>query len=309
MKLEHIVIASDLSAACRATHPHAAAWVQATGARVTLLNVDELSGRSQSGLVGAVGGYLDALRGARGRRIEETLADLERRGLEADLEVVPGQPRAAIDRWVRVHGVDLVIMTKRSRSALEGVLLGSTVSRYLRLASVPVLVVPDTPSGEDALQASYHHVLTGTDCGDAARPGLAAAAAVAQALGAGLTAAHVVEEPAWGQALAVEVLGARPDGDAGASLDAIRERLQAVLRDARYDDAVATVVRAADAAEGLVEVTRAAAVDLIAVPSTGKGPLERVLLGSTTERLVKTAPVPVLVFPREWLDSPKRWTR
>lgn len=309
MKLEHIVIASDLSAACRATHPHAAAWAQATGAQVTLLNVDELAGRSPSGLAGAVGGYLDALRGARGRRVEETLSDLERRGVEASLEVVPGQPRAAIDKWVREHDADLVIMTKRSRSALEGVLLGSTVSRYLRLASVPVLVVPDTPWGDDDLTASYNHVLTGTDCGDTARRGLAAAAAVAQALGAGLTAAHVAEQPAWGQAFAVEVMGTRPDGDSGASLDETRDRLQGVLHDARYDDAVATVVRAADAAEGLAQVAQATSADLIAVPSTGKGPLERVLLGSTTEKLVKMASVPVLVFPRDWLDSAQRWIR
>jgi len=309
MKLEHIVIASDLSTACRATHPHAAAWARATGARVTVLNVDELAGRSQSGLAGAVGGYLDALRGARGRRVEETLADLERRGVDAALEVVAGQPRAAIDRWVRSHDVDLVVMTRRSRTGLEGALLGSTVSRYLRLASVPVLVVPDAPSDDDEPGARYHHVLTGTDCGDTARRGLAAAAAVAQTLGAGLTAAHVAEQPAWAQALAVEVLGARPEGEAGASLDEIRDQLQGILRDARYDDAVATVVRAADAAEGLVEVAEATSADLLAVPSTGKGPLERVLLGSTTEKLVKIAPVPVLVFPREWLDSDKRWAR
>ena len=50
-----------------------------------------------------------------------------------------------------------------------------------------------------------------------------------------------------------------------------------------------------DVARRILEVTRAAEIDLIALATHGRSGLDRVLFGSVTEHVLRRAPVPVLV--------------
>jgi nucleotide-binding universal stress UspA family protein len=59
----------------------------------------------------------------------------------------------------------------------------------------------------------------------------------------------------------------------------------------------ATVRTYATAVDGLCALAEEIGIDLIVIPSTGKGRIQRWLLGSTTERLTKRSHVPVLVLP------------
>ena len=49
--------------------------------------------------------------------------------------------------------------------------------------------------------------------------------------------------------------------------------------------------------EGIVAYTESEGIDVIVMATHGRAGLDRVLLGSVTERVVRTSPVPVLVIP------------
>ncbi|MCB9740954.1 MAG: universal stress protein, partial [Deltaproteobacteria bacterium] len=56
------------------------------------------------------------------------------------------------------------------------------------------------------------------------------------------------------------------------------------------------VVAAEDAAPAIVAAALQDAVDLVVVAAGSKGPLETLLLGSTTEAVLRLSPLPVLVL-------------
>jgi len=55
--------------------------------------------------------------------------------------------------------------------------------------------------------------------------------------------------------------------------------------------------RIGDVAAAIIDVTKEKAVDAIVVGKRGAGPVERLLLGSVSRKLVNLAPVPVIVIP------------
>jgi nucleotide-binding universal stress UspA family protein len=59
-------------------------------------------------------------------------------------------------------------------------------------------------------------------------------------------------------------------------------------------------VRTGPAVEVIIDSARECRADLIVVGSHGMSGAERIVFGSTTEGLLRRAPIPVLVTPREW---------
>lgn len=76
----------------------------------------------------------------------------------------------------------------------------------------------------------------------------------------------------------------------------------------REDDplkVVATVIRAASAAHAITDYARTNAIDLIIVGTHGRGAVSRFLMGSVAERVVRSAPCPVLTVrahERDFVD-------
>jgi nucleotide-binding universal stress UspA family protein len=78
-----------------------------------------------------------------GAAVDQALAQADRLGVEADSEVVEGDPPVELLRLAETHGADMIVVGSRGLGALAGTLLGS-VSRWLVThADVPVLVVKE----------------------------------------------------------------------------------------------------------------------------------------------------------------------
>ena len=60
-----------------------------------------------------------------------------------------------------------------------------------------------------------------------------------------------------------------------------------------------TVVREGAAAENIVQYAQEKGIDLIIMGTRGQGGIQRFLLGSTTDRVLRTGHLPVLVVPPE----------
>ena len=136
-------------------------------------------------------------------------------------------------------------------------------------------------------------ILTATDFSRASDVALRYAAAFAKAFDAEVILCHVLERPDFMSNLP-------PVGEAyfPADLDELREkharvRCEQVLAAVGLSQARVLLLHGSPAGE----ITRAAAaeaVDLIIAGTHGRGAIAHLLLGSVAERIVRTAPCPVL---------------
>jgi len=63
------------------------------------------------------------------------------RGMDVELEVLEGSPEKQIVDFADEWGADLVVMGKHGKHGVGRIMMGSTVSRVLRKAPCPVMVV------------------------------------------------------------------------------------------------------------------------------------------------------------------------
>ena len=144
-------------------------------------------------------------------------------------------------------------------------------------------------------------ILATTDFSDASRAGVRYAVALAEKLGAAVALAHVVEPPSRMAGMEGVVL-ARTDSEVTALA---RTQLETLAeRESAGDLRLTACVRTGKPFHEIALAARERAADLIVIATHGYTGLEHVLLGSTTERVVRHAPCPVLTVPARAL--PKR---
>lgn len=205
-----------------------------------------------------------------------------------------GIPHENILQFVGDHDIDLVAMGTHGRTGLQRYLVGSVTERVLRRSSVPVL----TTHLDGGQLPTYEHLLVPTDGSEGARNALDHAIDIATAAGARVTVLSVVDSRAFTGGF-----------ETGPTLPDIREQLETYAEDAV--DALQTHVSEANVdVEGAVtvglpadEITSYAEdhdADLVVVGTHGRSGLERLILGSVTERVVRTSETPVLAV------TPKR---
>jgi nucleotide-binding universal stress UspA family protein len=148
---------------------------------------------------------------------------------------------------------------------------------------------------EEANMIEINHILCPVDLSDCSGRAFARAVALARWYQAQLTVLHVAASP-------LVDLPPIPMGE--------REREQRVgelqrFTGARMDDVpVELVVReSADVAQAILDEIAALRADLLVVGSHGRSGVQRLLLGSVAERVVRQAPCPTLVVPRAAGDS------
>ncbi len=190
---------------------------------------------------------------------------------------------AAILNYADDQAVDLIIMGTHSRKGVSRLFLGSTAAEVVRSAQVPVLVVGrDQPANA----SGYQCILCPVDFSRASAGALRQAAALAQSFEAQLVVAHVVEPqpvPPYVNAQAK----ADESVQALAALDALVDSIQLTPRPE-------TLISHGRAFTRINELAREFAADLLVMGTTGLSGLERLLLGSVTERVLRDAPCPVL---------------
>lgn len=203
------------------------------------------------------------------------------------LEVRLGRSAAVLSDAAVRYGADAIVVGGKHHTALGRWLAGSTVHDLLRASPVPVLVAGP------GLRIP-RRILAAVDLSEAARPTLHAAQRYAELFGAELLVLHVVESvPLLSEATILPNSALEPD--------AIFDRAQAI-----FDEVVWPLVRYPRADRLLrhgtvLETVRSQVAswraDLLIVGSHGKGFVNRLLLGSMTQRLADDLPTSVLVVP------------
>ncbi|MFB6141382.1 MAG: universal stress protein [Halosimplex sp.] len=285
---ESILVPTDGSAHANRAARHAASLAAAFGATVRVLGVADVERAAGPFDVGGVDeSFVERIEAECDRAVEET-ARLVGDDVRVERAVVEGTPAEAILDYVDDHGLDAVAMGTRGRRGLARVVSGSVAQHVVRHARVPVLTVRET---EAEPVTDYDDVLVPTDGSDAAAGAVEHALGVARAFDATVHALNVVDVGALATGTGVEPTSTRMERmtEAGeAATEAIAERArQAGL------DAVATVEHGFPAVE-LLDYVDERSIDVVAMGTHGRTGFDRVLLGSTTERIVRRSPVPVL---------------
>jgi nucleotide-binding universal stress UspA family protein len=141
--------------------------------------------------------------------------------------------------------------------------------------------------------APIQRIVVATDFSDLAETVIDHALDLAKQLGASLTLVHAYEIPIYGFPDGVLVAPAELASRLGTSA---QEALDSVAK--RHADrgvALTTVLRMGPAWDEINAVAEETKADLIVVGTHGRRGLARALLGSTAERLIRTATRPVFV--------------
>lgn len=139
------------------------------------------------------------------------------------------------------------------------------------------------------------HILVATDFSEPSEAALAYGRELARTFHARLTVVHVVEN------VAARAYGADGfvfvDPDLQPAVEAAgRTQLNAVLSDEDRSvlQAEAVIITSSATALAIVDYAKSAAADLIVIGTHGRGAVAHLLMGSVAERVVRTAPCPVL---------------
>jgi CBS domain-containing protein len=208
------------------------------------------------------------------------VAALQAGGLTVSRSIVLGDPVDAILAASSQDDVTMVVMASRGRGAVGRMLVGSVADAVVRSGPRPILIVRPEYIRIPPRKTRFEQLAVGLDGSPAAEAALPLAGELARATGATL---HMVRvEPAPNYAQEDTTASAR------AYLMQARDQLPQSLN-------VETVVLQGNPAESLEQFVVRERIDLMLMATRGRGGLRRLLLGSTTEALVR-AGVPTLLL-------------
>ena len=304
---ETILVPLDGSHSAEHAIPAALAVARRTGGRIRLAHVfvpmpgpfpadlpDDFAARQEREARDRAAEYLE--------RLARRLDDLTQQTVGYD--VVTGSVADGVHAIARLHGADLIVMTTHGRGGFARAWLGSGADAVVRGTGVPVLLTrPRSGEVEISADVRLSRVIVPLDGSDLAEEALGPAASLAGTDGR-ITLVAVAAPPLPDAGPTVSPILMRPMGresEAHAYLQQVAARLAAggVGADVR-------VLAHAAPAVAILEATADAGADIIAIATHGRGGIARFVLGSTADKVIRGATVPVLAWrPRtEGNDSP-----
>ena len=211
-----------------------------------------------------------------------------------------GRPFHEISDLAVEVGAGLIVLRTHGSRGIEHVMRGSTAEKVVRHSRTPVLVVrgDSKPEVDPATGAMLvQRILVPVDLSTCAQKAASYAAGFGAQLGAELLLLHVIEAQTvvpnalnvatadWPQVEEKALLAAEE------KLGAFADSLPLIGIDAE------SAVEIGIPAEVLAAETRTGDIDLVITSTHGHTGLQHVLLGSTAEKIVRTAACPVLVVP------------
>jgi nucleotide-binding universal stress UspA family protein len=192
-----------------------------------------------------------------------------------------GSPGKRIADLAEEEHCQLIALGRKGMSALEKILMGSVTNQVLRRSKVPVLITPKKRG-----EAKIEKILVPTDFSAGEEKERDYAWAVASRLQADLTLIYVLE---------LYDFKFSPE-EVKALMDEALNRLQTRKKRRTGFKVEEVVIRDLNAPAGIVTYANRHKFDLILM-STCVSPVERFFLGSTTEKAVSYATMPVLALP------------
>ena len=228
------------------------------------------------------------------QEIEKQFHRVSDRGVEVRSEVQRGISAAdAILAYLEEQPFDLVIMGTHGRSGLKHLIQGSVAEKVVRLSPVPVLTIH-----RDVSKIEFDHILVPIDFSLHSRRAVEYGGSLAKHFNAHLIFLHVIEQeihPSF-YAAGISSIFEIDKTLKERVVENMREFVSDLVSDGLTMD---YVVSEGKAHKEIVDYARHHSVDLIVIATHGLTGLEYLLLGSTTEKVVRWAACPVLTVKRQ----------
>jgi nucleotide-binding universal stress UspA family protein len=202
--------------------------------------------------------------------------------------VLPETVADAILERARAGKADLIVMATHARGPLSRLLAGSVADELIRRAGVPVLLVRESEKAPRIIpEPVLDNILILLDGSALAEQVLEPALDLARLMEAQCSLLRVVDSRSFP--------ADRAPGGPLEKAEAYLEHVAARVREQGVQVRTRVVV-ARHAAEAILEEAAAQPSNLIALATHGRGGLQRLLLRSMADKLVRAAVAPVLVY-------------
>lgn len=298
MKVEKILMPTDFSDCAQAALAHALFLAEQLEAELHLLHVivlpqhdplnpayyvlddEELYERLRQSAATAMRQLIDA---QKDRRIK--IVEALRRGIAAAPEIVAHAEKNAID---------LIVLGAHGRRGLRRLLLGSVAEEVVRTTPCPVLTLRGTT--RVAAPRDVGKIVVPIDFSPASRQALLAAKELAALYGSQLHLLHVVETPIYPQYYEPLYPAAQEYAFPQLAVS-VEEGLARFERETAGPETKCHFqVLEGNAPETIADYAHRSGAYLIVIATHGLRGLERFLLGSVTEKVVRLAECPVLTL-------------
>ena len=225
------------------------------------------------------------------RAVDELAERAEGRGLEVTTELreQDDDVHEELLESADEREADLIVMGTTGRSGLGRFLLGSVAEQTLQESSVPVATVHE----ETDVEAEFERILVPTDGSHSAATALEHAIDLAVETGARLHLVHVSDEETVDGVETFDVAETTADGEVDeVGLEPVDDALERIRRSDL--EAVDVSIPSGRVDQRILASAATHDADCIVMGTHGETGLRRYLLGSTTERVVRFAGVPVI---------------
>ena len=224
-------------------------------------------------------------------RLRELAEEAGRRDLLVRAELAYGNPADEIARVCRADLIELCVVGRHGASSMTDTLIGSTAERIARESPVPLLVVQSAHGGP------YQRPLVAVDFGHGANRVVREALQIAPpGEGRRLHLLHAYPHP---PPLRPRVThpARRARIEEEEALVAAEKRAERFLEDWRGSGlSFELILHGADPREAILSVAETEKSDLIAVGTAGRKGMQRLLLGSVAEAVLRNASCDVLIM-------------
>lgn len=287
-QFSHILVPVDFNGLSQAAMEHAVYTAQETKAKITLLHVNILYQENRNSEQEL-------------SRLETAACELQNKISINEKAACPGpvQIRSIMARGfnagdvilehINEHKFDLIVMGTHGRTGLNKRIFGSTAERVLRFSTVPVMTL-HTPF----LQKTVKDILVPLDFSEASGAALTWGRSLSRMYNARLHIMHVLNmdiHPEYSPVSREPLLNSNP-GLKG-------QLMNNLLKFAGMNEKQAVFsVQEGSPHRAIVQYSHEQGIDLIIMAVRGRNTYEHFLIGSTTERVVKTTHCPVLTVGR-----------
>ncbi|WP_372681648.1 universal stress protein [Desulfosarcina sp.] len=218
-------------------------------------------------------------------RLEERAKDLP---VENEIIIGQGTPADIISRLASEQQADMVITATHGKTGFNRLLLGSVTEKLIKTLHCPLLVLPPqehVSMPPAAVEIKLNKILVGCDFSSDSKLAFDYGLSLAQEFQAELHLSHVIKPSLY--------------KNERQGIDQLRERLAKKLDGMVPENCRAWCTATSVLLEGepyiaLMEYAKKQGMDMLVLGIRGHTLWEKLLVGSTTDRLIRHAPIPVL---------------
>jgi nucleotide-binding universal stress UspA family protein len=291
----NILCATDFSYLSNYAVKYAITLAKEFNAKLYLCHVVDIS--TTAAYDEAPGLYEVQCRNAEGYGLDQLTKLVGSNQIDWEPVVITGTVADEIAQLAKHNTVDLVITAARGRSGLARLILGSVTERLMRTLECPLLAVraaEDEISISDDSEIRFKRILVGCDFSSDSNLAFEYGLSLAQEFQSELHLVHVVAPPIYKSP-------PKPPAEVRTNVrqelyDQLNEKLQNMITPEIMNwCSPVTDLLAGHPHEEIVKYSTIKAIDLIVLGIRGHSLIESLFIGSTSDRVMRQAPCPVLL--------------